>query len=364
MSKGSPKVEAARMNELYVLYYLRRFGWLTSQQIGMLIWGTSKNANAMALRTLKRLHENMFIECEPLANPKFTGWYLLQAGVEWFDDSNPGYPLYGFVGEGRFNSDTGHYMYLMESSQQYHRLIGNWFLIHIEQDLLPDFSFIQRDGDSMITFPEVVVQHYKNRIANVMECLPDSFVKVDEIGISVEVERTARGPLNHGKKLYAWLDIYLQRLAAQGEYAVDFYEIKEIGALRNMYQVFVCNSAKEFRNIWRYVDEVVVQRRLYGKMDVPIYYLVMDGKERWNQQIFDGHHVYKHMDAEDDVRDGERTFRLSDDQMIEILEERRDTQITVKALCQKNGIDIATLYRWNQKFKVFQTQKNKRKSGF
>ena len=90
----------------------------------------------------------------------------------------------------------------------------------------------------------------------------------------------------------------------------------------------------------------------------------MDGKERWNQQIFDGHHVYKHMDAEDDVRDGERTFRLSDDQMIEILEERRDTQITVKALCQKNGIDIATLYRWNQKFKVFQTQKNKRKSGF
>ena len=251
----------ALQNEVQALKQLARFSWLTSQQIGLLIWPHSTNANQMSNRTLKRLLDKELIMSEPLNakhfSARYRAYYLSPLGKMYLEAQFPDVKIYGFFGAGRKN-DEGELYFLMSEKEHYHRFITNQFIIELELFDLFDIWV----GDKEV-FNENRLLAHKRRFKNMLGAVPD---------------------------------------------------------------------------------------------------LILNSKSPFQKTIIDACELVDHQFAAHRVESGTRKYKYSDRRMIEILEEYRDSDITMRELCEKNNIHSANVYRWNKRFNVFEASANKAKS--
>lgn len=86
----------------------------------------------------------------------------------------------------------------------------------------------------------------------------------------VEIENNVRGLRRYGSKLTHLLNEYTKR----GDFLITFLQLGSAGKYEDAVQLFVCTSKKNFRSIWRKVENVMQQHRIYSH----VFYLVADNK--------------------------------------------------------------------------------------
>ncbi len=77
----SPGAIRGRENEEQVLVALHKFGWLTTRQIGQIVWPDGKSSIAMARRVLARLKDRRFLVYRPLPQQNHA-WVLTTEGAK------------------------------------------------------------------------------------------------------------------------------------------------------------------------------------------------------------------------------------------------------------------------------------------
>jgi hypothetical protein len=378
----SNKIIKALQNEVQVLKELARFSWLTSQQIGLLIWTDSKNSNQMSNRTLQRLLDKNLIMSEPLNAKHFCdryrAYYLSSEG-RWYLNANfPKVKIYGFFGMGRKNAQ-GELYYLMSEKEHYHRFITNQFIIELELYNINEMW----EGDKVL-FNENKLIANKRSFKNTLGSVPDSFFVVNnEVGYVVETENVKRGPRKHGAKFYTFMDSFFQQINLsnedEAEYRSSVHELPEVSGDEKcnliIKTIFLCRDESIFRNIYRKVqrviddvievDEVMVVNNASvssSSLDGFVYYLILNSEKNFQKTIRDACEIIDHQDAAQRVEHGSRKYKYSDEHMVKILEEYRDTGITMRELCENNDINSANVYRWNKRFNIFKTKENIAKS--
>tara|TARA_R110002012_G_scaffold167997_2_gene331389 strand:- start:3877 stop:5004 length:1128 start_codon:yes stop_codon:yes gene_type:complete len=369
----SHTVTKALQNEVQALKQLARFSWLTSQQIGLLIWPHSTNANQMSNRTLKRLLDKELIMSEPLNakhfSARYRAYYLSPLGKMYLKAQFPDVKIYGFFGAGRKN-DEGELYFLMSEKEHYHRFITNQFIIELELFDLFDIWV----GDKEV-FNENRLLAHKRRFKNMLGAVPDSFFVANEVGYVLETENVKRGPRKHGAKFYDFMSTFFEqiKLNDECEYRVSVHELPEVPGDEDhslkVKTIFLCRDESIFRNIYRKVqnvidetfsDEIEADGGLL-MLDDCVYYLILNSKSAFQKTIIDDCELVDHQFAAHRVEAGTRKYKYSDKRMIEILEEYRDSDITMRELCEKNNIHSANVYRWNKRFNVFEASADKAK---
>lgn len=356
--------ERAARNEAMVLQFLGEYSWLTTHQIGFLIFGKSSNSLALAKRLLFRMRENMLIEHDELSTQKKSvfGWFLIEGGRERLLKENPQTKVNGFIGDGRFIN--GKYVYI-SAKDVYHRFLCNSFMIGLADgytELNPDSDefepvdiFVKQHEQSFIQIPESHIQSNSLRFLKAFGCEPDCVIKNGDTLISIEVENTARGPANHKKKLYSFLDVYLDRMKLDGVYSDDFSEISHIRRFSELRVVFVCSNEKAFRNIYRHVERAMEKKGGVEAAAESISYLIASNKpgvENWTSP-FESYEYLRHYDADWLEEEGRTRHLRDDDDKRDILQQRIANGWTIEQLAAEHSIHRATVSRWNKQFKVW-----------
>jgi hypothetical protein len=381
MKVGDKTKAKAMENEADVLKLLARFSWLTSQQIGLIIWNGSSSANQMSNRTLKRMLSKNLIMSEPLNAKHFSNryraYYLSELGRDYVEAFYPEGKIYGYFGSGRKN-DKGETYFLMGEKEHYHRFITNQFMIELEL-----YGFDDMWKGDKILFNESKVIANKRRFKNTLGSVPDSFFVVNneigEIGYVVETENVKRGPRKHGAKFYDFMDSFFQQVGLSNSdkpvYRPSVHELPEVSGDEHyslhIKTIFLCRDESIFRNIYRKVqrviddvitvDEVMVENNSSvrsGGLDGFVYYLILNSEKNFQKTILGACEIVDHEYAAQRVEDGSRKYKYSDERMLNILEEYRDTGITMRELCERHDINSANVYRWNKRFNIFKPKKN------
>jgi hypothetical protein len=330
----------------------------------------------MSNRTLQRLLDKNLIMSEPLNAAHFCdryrAYYLSPEG-QWYLNANfPTVKIYGFFGMGRKN-DQGELYYLMSEKEHYHRFITNQFIIELEL-----YDIYEMWVGDKISFNENKLIASKKSFKNTLGSVPDSFFVVNnEIGYVVETENVKRGPRKHGAKFYSFMDSFFQQinLSDDSEYRPSVHELPEVsgdvGSNLHVKTIFLCRDESIFRNIYRKVQrvidevvqiDVIEEYSLNSTLHDCVFYLILNSEKAFQKTISDACELIDHQDAAQRVEDGSRRYKYSDERMIEILKEYRDSEITMRELCENNDINSANVYRWNERFKIFKTKKNTAKS--
>lgn len=357
--------ERAARNEAEVLRFLGEYSWLTTHQVGWLVFGKSSNSLALAKRLLFRMRENMLIEHDELSTQKkfVLGWFLIDAGRERLLEENPRASVNGYIGDGRFVQEKG-YVYI-SAKDVYHRFLCNSFLIGLRDGYVelnpnsgnwePIDHFTKHPERTFIQIPEAKIQSNSGRFLRAFGCEPDCVIKNSDTLISIELENTARGPANHKKKLYSFLDSYLDRMKQNGFYSDHFDEIPEIGEFSELFVVFVCSNEKAFRNIYRHVERAMQKKEGVDAACESISYLISRNKpatENWTSP-FESYDYLRHYDADWREEEGRTRHLRDDDDKRDILQQRIANAWTIEQLAAEHNIHRATISRWNKQFKVW-----------
>lgn len=258
-----------RENE--ILFSLARFGWLTHHQVANLLQPTSKSPSDSIRKALKRLslegytYENS-INRSPVSQCK--SYSLTRKGM------NRVVEIDGLRSAIRNNSVTRQQM---DEKYEYHRLVANQALIDLRQNRL----------DLPIIIDQFISEHkigtMRNAFSSHFGCVPDGLGISGNKLVMVEVENSVRGPKRHGSKLTHWLETYSDRVVREKNFSGHFLQLGHSGDYDDVIQLFVCTSYKNFRSIWRKVEKILLQNRIYAH----IFYLVID-KNYWVDPLKSG----------------------------------------------------------------------------
>ncbi len=255
-----------RENE--ILFSLARFGWLTHHQVANLLHPTSKSPSDSIRKVLKRLslegytYENSIIR-SPVSQCK--SYSLTRKGMNRVAEID------GLKRAIRHNSVTRQQM---DEKYEYHRLIANQALIDLRHNRL----------NLPVTIDRFISEHeigtMRNAFSSHFGCVPDGLGISGNKLVIVEVENSVRGPRRHGSKLTHWLESFAERVHQERRFADHFLQLGTAGKYEDAIQLFVCTSQKNFRSIWRKVENVMQQHRIYSH----IFYLVAD-KRYWVEPL-------------------------------------------------------------------------------
>ncbi|MDC2891503.1 replication-relaxation family protein [Psychrosphaera algicola] len=246
------------------MYSLGRFGWLTHHQVTNLLFPSAKSSSDSIRKVLKRLtsegytYENSILR-SPISQCK--SYSLTRKGLNRIAEID------GLRIAIRNNSVTRQQM---DSKYEYHRLVANQTLIdlrHNRKNLL--FTL-----DLFISEHEIGTM--RKDFAAHFGCVPDGLGITGDTLVMIEVENSVRGPLRHGSKLTHWLESYADRVNQEKKFSGHFLPLGIAGQYDDVIQLFVCTNHKNFRSIWRKVENVMRQHRIYSH----IFYLVAD-RQYW-----------------------------------------------------------------------------------
>jgi hypothetical protein len=267
-----------------ILYCLARFGWLTSHQIGALLYSNQRNQNEKARKVLKRMCDGdlvstFLLKRSPAAQMR--AWQLTRLGMR---------RLQAFPNLSNSLRITSVSSSVMDEKYCYHRLITNQALIdmHLKLNKLP-FSC-----NSFITEHEQ--NSMRHAIVSEFGCLPDSLVFSGEEIVLVETENSCRGIKRQFSKLTHFEESFIDRVHREGSFSGHFLRMGSCGRYRDLRQLFVCTSEKNFRSIWRKVEKIMVNEN--QRIHRHIYYAIMPN-QRWinplkNISVFE-HNACKHL---------------------------------------------------------------------
>jgi len=261
-ARASKLASFKRENE--ILFCLSRFGWLTNHQVSNLIIPTHMITSSSIRKILKRLTVEGFIYSNtinrsPTAQCK--SYSLTRKGM------NRLLEIDSFKRAVRNHSITKQ---PMDEKYEYHRLVANQVLIDLrhKRHQLPlqinNFTSEHEIGIMRKAF----VSHFG--------CIPDGLCISDNKLVMVEVENSVRGPRRHGSKLTHWLEAYADRVVREKKFSDHFLALGQAGKYEDVIQLFVCTNHKNFRSIWRKVEKIMHQHRIYSH----IFYLVAE-KQYW-----------------------------------------------------------------------------------
>ncbi|WP_165385562.1 replication-relaxation family protein [Pseudoalteromonas phenolica] len=255
-----------RENE--ILYSLSRFGWLTHHQITNLLCPSAKSSSDSIRKILKRLtsdgytYENS-IRRSPVSQCK--SYSLTRKGMNRVAEID------GLRRSIRNNSVTRKQM---NEKYEFHRLVANQTLIDLRHNRL----------NLPVTIDQFISEHevgtLRNAFASHFGCVPDGVGISGNKLIMIEVENSVRGPLRHGSKLTHWLETFTDRVYREKKFTDHFLPLGKAGEYDDVIQLFICTSQKNFRSIWRKVEKVMQQNRIYSH----VFYLVAD-KQYWVEPL-------------------------------------------------------------------------------
>ena len=255
-----------RENE--VLFSLARFGWLTHHQVTNLLLPSSKSSSVSIRKILKRLSDEGFVyENIILRSPvsQCKSYSLTRKGMDRITEID------GLRSAICNNSVTRKQM---DEKYEYHRLVANQVLIDLRHNRLK----------LPITIEKFISEHeigtMRNAFASHFGCVPDGLGISGSKLVMVEVENSVRGPKRHGSKLTHWLETYADRVNQDTKFADHFLRLGSAGKYEDVIQLFVCTSHKNFRSIWRKVEKVMQQHRIYSH----IFYIVAE-KQYWVEPL-------------------------------------------------------------------------------
>ena len=255
-----------RENE--ILYSLARFGWLTHHQVTNLLRPTSKAPSDSIRKILKRLSlEGYTYEYSISRSPasQCKSYSLTRRGMLRVTE------IGGLKCAIRNSSVTKRQM---DEKYEYHRLIANQSLIDLRHDR-HDLPFII---DQFISEHEI--QTMRSGFVSHFGCVPDALGIADNKLVMIEVENSVRGPRRHGSKMTHWLESFTDRVHREKKFADHFLPLGSAGNYDDVIQLFVCTNQKNFRSIWRKVENVMQQTRIYSH----VFYLIAK-QQKWRDPL-------------------------------------------------------------------------------
>lgn len=258
-----------RENE--ILYSIARFGWLTHHQVTNLLFPSAKSSSDSIRKILKRLTSDGYtyeytINRSPASQCKC--YSLSRKGMNRVAEID------GLRRSIRNNSVTRKQM---DEKYEYHRLVANQALIDLRHNRL----------NLPITIDQFISEHeigtLRTAFASHFGCVPDGQGRSGNKLIMIEVENSVRGPRRHGSKLTHWLETFTDRVYREKKFKDHFLPLGNAGEYDDVIQLFVCTSQKNFRSIWRKVENVMQQNRIYSH----VFYLVAD-KQCWVDPLMSG----------------------------------------------------------------------------
>lgn len=259
-----------RENE--ILYSLARFGWLTHHQVTNLLQPSLKSSSYSIRKILKRLtsdgytYEKTIIR-SPASQCKC--YSLSRKGMNRVAEID------GLRRSIRNDSVTRKQM---DEKYEYHRLVANQALIDLRHNRL----------NLPVTVDQFISEHeigtMRNSFAEHFGCVPDGLGISGDKLIMIEVENSVRGPRRHGSKLTHWLETFTDRVYREKKFKDHFLPLNNAGEYDDVIQLFVCTSQKNFRSIWRKVEKVMQENRVYSH----VFYLVM-GNKKWVEPLRNTH---------------------------------------------------------------------------
>jgi hypothetical protein len=251
-----------------ILFCLSRFGWLTNHQVSNLIIPNSLTTLSSIRKILNRLADDGFvysnnINRSPAAQCK--SYSLTRKGMKRLLEID------NFKSAVRNRSITKQ---PMDEKYEYHRLVANQVLI----DLRHKRNQLPLQINSFISEHEIGIM--RKAFVSHFGCIPDGLGISDNKLIIVEVENSVRGPRRHGSKLTHWLEAYADRVARDKKFSDHFLALGQAGSYDDVIQLFVCTNHKNFRSIWRKVEKIMKQNRIYSH----IFYLIAE-KQYWVEPL-------------------------------------------------------------------------------
>jgi len=255
-----------RENE--ILYSLARFGWLTHHQVTNLLQPSLKSSSDSIRKILKRLSSDGYtyestINRSPASQCK--SYSLTRKGMNRLIEID------GLKNNLRNISITKQQM---DEKYEFHRLVANQTLI----DLRHNKHNLSLSIDRFISEHEIGT--IRNAFASHFGCIPDGLGISGNKLVMIEVENSVRGPRRHGSKLTHWLETFTDRVYREKKFSDHFLPLGNAGQYEDVIQLFVCTTQKNFRSIWRKVEKVMQQHRIYSH----IFYLVAD-KQYWVEPL-------------------------------------------------------------------------------
>ena len=280
-SFGAAKTQAdvGRKNELYVLFSLARFGWLTNHQIGQLLWPTMNQSTSKSRRILQRLLDKKEVRFECLGDSpgaQIRAYFLKPSGMKRVLSESV------FAQQIRVKRTKRS---ITDQRYQYHRFLSNQLLIDIRHRRI-ELPF--EISDEQIFMCEHEMQPVRKDLNSHFGCIPDAIVNHAGELLVCEIENSCRGPARHGSKLRQegnklqdWLPIYIERMQSYGQFSDHLLPLGNQGSYDDAREIFLCSSEKVFRSIYRKMRQLMGQ---FSQLEGVIYYIVMN-KQSWIEPL-------------------------------------------------------------------------------
>jgi hypothetical protein len=299
--------QACNRNELYCMYAIARFGWLTHYQIAQLLFGNDHKSYEKSRKLLSRLVKTNCVRKVVLGGNKkvkasgvLKAYLLKPRGMQRLKVSEH---LYAEIRRRETKRS------IMNQRYHYHRTLANQILIDVLKS--PEKFSFSLQGQSRY-FSETEVNLKQSTIFNTLGCVPDALLYDDNQMFVFEIENSRRGKLHHGlkygignldnkeatSKAIAFLPAYIEKLVREGSFQVTDGFVGRANVFTNVREVLVCSDESIFRSIWRLVEVLVrLHCSKYGSdrdiIEGHITYIVLN-ERRWvdplqssNIQIFD-----------------------------------------------------------------------------
>ena len=374
-------IKKAQENELKILQSLAKFSWLTTRQIGQIVWSTSShNSLQLSKKTLLRMYKSKLIDCSELlpdekkhpqkSRFKIFGWFLIERGNHQLLNLKPHIKINGYLKNGVREEGSLEIIYSISKKNQYHRFLCNQFLIDrhnklfkfLSEDSEDAFDLLENDDDDdFLTMSEAEVVEKFGFFNQQMGCVPDAILRDNIRAVSIEIENSSRGFGNHGKKLMWFMNEFAEVLKREDVYERDFSLIHELRNFPAMEVVFVCSCWRSFRNIYRYVHQIAENAEAVEQIASNVHYIVINEKiptENWIDP-FSSIAYISHENGWYYEEKGRQLSRFSDDHKIGLLELRTERNITVKELARDCNVSVSTIYAWNREFEVWKKKVHK-----
>lgn len=249
-------------NELYCLFALARFGWLTSHQVGQLLWSSITNSNDKARKVLRCLVLAKCVKKTVLQGSgtrQIRAYFLTPKGMKRIVE-HPNMK-HGIRVKKTKRSVT-------DQRYQYHRLLSNQILIDVSQGRL---RLPFQVADRPLFYSEHETNTVRHGMFESLGCIPDGILKAENQLLIFEIENSRRGVQRHGSKyglgqisnklavnkMTNFLPTYIDLVIRQGKYQTDLGFMGNQGTFADTREIFVCTDERIFRSIWRMVEELL-----------------------------------------------------------------------------------------------------------
>lgn len=253
---------AGQLNELFCLFALARFGWLTSHQVGQLLWPSITNSNDKARKVLARLVSTKCAKKTVLQGSRtrqIRAFFLTPKGMKIVTE-HPKMRSGIRVKETKRSVTDQRY--------QYHRMLSNQILIDVSQGRL---RLPFQVGEKPLFFSEHETNKARHGMFESLGCIPDGILKAENQLLIFEIENSRRGVQRHGSKyglgqisnklavnkMTNFLPTYIDMVIREGKYQTDLGFLGSQGSFSDTREIFVCTDERIFRSIWRMVEELL-----------------------------------------------------------------------------------------------------------